>query len=180
LKAEKTNFVYQNITFAMPLKNSKHQEIIQALRNGNFYAECPNTEEDISLKKAALFDNDNFTDEALEIYQQQLDDIRATKERLKKIKEIGTTKSESGAQYVNIGKILERLAPALGSFRFNHNDCRSLFDPIDYVIFEGLSKSGTVNKIFFIDIKTGNKRLEKRQKEIKDVILNNKVSFKKY
>lgn len=164
----------------MPQKNSKHQQIIHALKLGNFYAECPNTGDDISLKKAALFDNDNFSEEALEIYQQQLYEIRATKERLKRIKEIGTSKSQAGAQSVNIGFILERLAPTMGSFRFNHNDCRSLFDPIDYVIFEGLSKNGAVNKVFFIDIKTGNARLNKRQKEIKTVIENKKVSFKKY
>ena len=164
----------------MPIKNVKHLEIIQALRAGNFYAECPNTGEDVLLKKAILFDNDNFPDEAIEIYQQQLAAIRETKNRLKKIREIGTTKSESGAQHVNIGKILERLAPTLGSFRFNHNDCRSLFDPIDYVIFDGLSKNGTIDKIFFVDIKTGNKKLERRQKEIKNLILNKKVSFRKY
>lgn len=164
----------------MPTKNKNHQEIIHTLKTGNFYIECPNTNEDVSLKKAALFDNDNFTEAALEIYQQQLNDILATKERLKKLKEIGATKSEIGAQSVNIGFILERLAPTMSSFRFDHNDCRSLFDPIDYVIFEGLSKSGKVNKIFFIDIKTGNARLNKRQKEIKTVIANNNVSFKKY
>ena len=164
----------------MPLRNSKHLEIIQALKAGNFYAECPHTGDDISLKKTALFDNDNFSEEALEIYQQQLDNIRTTKERLKKLREVGTTKSESGAQSVNIGFILERLAPTLGSFRFNHNDCRSLFDPIDYVIFEGLSKNGAINKVFFIDIKTGGARLNKRQKEIRTVIENKKVSFKKY
>jgi predicted Holliday junction resolvase-like endonuclease len=164
----------------MPSKQSRHQEIIQTLRTGNFYAECPKTSDDIFLRKTPLFDNDNFTAEAFEIYQQQIDEIRTTKERLKKIRAIGTTRSESGAQYVNIGKILERLAPTLGSFRFNHNDCRSLFDPIDYVIFEGLSRYGAVNKIFFIDIKTGNKRLEKRQREIKAVISSSKVTFKRY
>lgn len=161
-------------------KNFKHQEIINTLKAGNFYLECPNTNEDIAVKTLQLFDNDNFTEEAIEIYQQQLDDIRATKERLKRLKNIGATKSESGAHSVNIGFILERLAPTMGSFRFKHNDCRSLFDPIDYVIFEGLSEKGQVSKIFFIDIKTGNAKLNKRQKEIKTVINNKKVNFKKF
>lgn len=164
----------------MALKDLKHQEIIKTLKTGNFYAECPNTGEDVSLKKAALFDNDNFSEDALEIYQQQLDDIQDTKRRLKKLREVGTTKSELGAQSVNIGFILERLAPTMNSFRFDHNDCRSLFDPIDYVIFEGLSKTGAINKMFFVDIKTGNARLNKKQKEIKTIISNNKVTFKRY
>lgn len=161
-------------------KNFKHKEIIKTLKAGNFYLECPNTNEEVAVKTLQLFDNDNFTEEAIEIYQQHLDDIIATKERLKKLKNIGATKSESGAHSVNIGFILERLAPTMGSFRFKHNDCRSLFDPIDYIIFEGLSQKGRVDKIFFIDIKTGNARLNKRQKEIKTVINSKKVNFKKF
>ncbi len=161
-------------------KKSKHQDIIKTLKAGSFYIECPNTNEEVAIKTLQLFDNDNFNQEALEIYQQQLIEIRETKERLKRLKNIGATKSETGAHSVNIGFILERLAPTMGSFRFNHNDCRSLFDPIDYVIFEGLANKGQIDKIFFIDIKTGNARLNKRQKEIKTVINSKKVSFKKY
>jgi predicted Holliday junction resolvase-like endonuclease len=40
-------------------------------------------------------------------------------------------------------------------FSFDRNDCRSLFDPIDYIIFEGLSKKNSVSKILFTEIKTG-------------------------
>jgi predicted Holliday junction resolvase-like endonuclease len=164
----------------MPIKKSSHQEIIQMLKSGNFYIECPNNQEDISLKQAPLFDNDNFPDEALEIYEAQLEEVRITKERLIKMKTTGATKSEIGALSINIGFILERLAPTMNSFRFNHNDCRSLFDPIDYVIFEGLTTKGRVDKIFFLDIKTGNARLTKRQKEIQSVINNKNVNFKKF
>lgn len=162
------------------MKNSKHQEIIDTLVKGNFFAACPNCNEEISLGKAGLFDNDNFSDEALEIYQQQLQEIKERKEELKKLRERGTTKSEVGAKSTNIGFILERLAPTLGSFRFNHNDCRSLFDPIDYIIFEGLSTKGQVDKIFFVEIKTGAAQLSRKQKEIKTIINDKKVNFKKY
>lgn len=164
----------------MPIKKSSHHEIIQTLKSGNFFIECPNNKEDVSLKKAPLFDNDNFPDEALEIYEAHLEEVRITKERLKKMKQTGATKSEIGALSINIGFILERLAPTMTAFRFNHNDCRSLFDPIDYVIFEGLANKGRVDKIFFVDIKTGNARLTKRQKEIKSVINDKKVNFKKF
>lgn len=58
------------------MKKSKHQDIIDTLVKGNFFAECPSCNEEISLKKSGLFDNDNFSPEALEIYQQQLHEIR--------------------------------------------------------------------------------------------------------
>lgn len=162
------------------MKTSKHQEIIDTLHKGNFYTECPCCSEEIALKQTGLFDNDNFSEGALEIYQRQLEFVKEEKERLKKLKLQGTTKSEVAAKSTNIGFILERLAPTFSHFRFNKSDCRSLFDPIDYIIFEGLSAKGRVDKMFFIDIKTGSARLSKKQKEIKSVVMNKKVEFKTY
>ena len=154
----------------MALKKTKQQEIIETLKTGNFYIECSSCQEEVRLKQAALFDNKNFSDEALEVYNEHLEYIRQRKAELKSLKERGNTKSEVGALSTNFGFIMERIAPTLPTFRFKHNDCRSLFDPIDYVIFEGLTQNGTVDKIYFVDIKTGGARLNKRQKEIRNLI----------
>lgn len=162
------------------MRRTRFKEIIDTLIKGNFYAECPQCNDEVPLKRAALFDNDNFTPEALEFYQQQLAEIEERKQALTKLRERGTSKSEIGAKSVNIGLILERLAPTMGGFRFNHNDCRSLFDPIDYVIFEGLSTRGEVAKILFVEIKTGRSPLSRKQKEIRSVVQDKKVNLKLY
>jgi predicted Holliday junction resolvase-like endonuclease len=164
----------------MAAKKSKQQEIIETLKAGNFYIECSACNEEVQLKQAALFDNKNFSDEALEVYNEQLDYIRQRKAELKALREKGTTKSEIGALSTNFGFIMERIAPTLPTFRFKHNDCRSIFDPIDYIIFEGLTETGSVEKIYFIDIKTGAARLSKKQREIKNTIVDKKVKFKKF
>ena len=104
--------------------------------------------------------------------QQRLD----LKEREKNMK----ARPMLTALAVNIGFILERIAPSFDNFPFVNNDCRSIFDPIDYVIFEGLNKSGVVSKIIFTDIKTGNALLNNHQKEIQTLIQNKKVEFKTY
>ena len=161
-------------------KKQSHEEIITALKKGNFFIECPETGTDIALKKAPIFDQDNFTEEALAYYRVQLDFIRDEKRRLKELKAVGASKSESGAHSTNIGFILERLAPILDTFPFRHHDCRSIFDPIDYVIFEGLSQKGQVEKIIFTDIKTGKARLKARQREIKAMVEQKNLSFKRY
>lgn len=164
----------------MAIKKSKQQEIIETLKAGNFYIECSECGEEVQLNQSALFDNKNFSDPALEVYQEQLEFVRQRKADLKALKERGTTKSEVGALSTNFGFIMERIAPTLPTFRFRHNDCRSLFDPIDYVIFDGLTETGSVEKIYFVDIKTGAARLSKKQKEIKNVINDKKVKFKKF
>jgi predicted Holliday junction resolvase-like endonuclease len=160
-------------------KNKKAREIISALEKGRLRAVCPHCEEDFALAHAGLFPLDDFTDEAEELYKQRLEELKERKRELaEKRKKISET-SQRGALAVNIGFILERLAPALKSFGFNRNDCRSLFDPIDYVIFEGLSK-GQVNRLIFSDIKTGGARLTKKQRTIRDAVTAGKVEWDVY
>ena len=55
-----------------------------------------------------------------------------------------------------------------------------MFDPIDYVIFEGLSKKQRVDKIVFVDIKSGGAQLSRKQKRIKQVVEDKGVEFKTY
>lgn len=163
----------------MNLRNQA-REIIHLLETGGFYAECPCCEEPILLKKAHLFYLDDFTPEALELYKQQKTELNEREMKLKERRKSISQTSEIGAKSVNIGFILERLAPTMREFRFDRNNCRSLFDPIDYVIFEGLSKKGTVSKLFFVDIKTGAARLKNNQKEIKSLVQRKKVEWDTY
>ena len=55
-----------------------------------------------------------------------------------------------------------------------------MFDPIDYVIFEGLSEKQKVDKNIFMDIKSGKARLSQKQRKIKEAVDNKKVQFKTY
>jgi predicted Holliday junction resolvase-like endonuclease len=163
----------------MNLKNQA-KELINTLERGGFYAECPCCEEPILLSKAQLFYLDDFTPDALQLYKQQQADLKEREKELRQQRKSISQTSEVGAKAVNVGFILERLAPTMRDFRFDRNDCRSLFDPIDYVIFEGLSHKGSVSKVLFADIKTGGARLKNNQKEIKALIERKKVDWDTY
>jgi predicted Holliday junction resolvase-like endonuclease len=134
----------------------------------------------IRLKDAGLFHLDDFTDEAIAVYEEYLNELKERRNELKAKKKDITEKSTVVTKSVNVGFILERLAPSLESFKFHKNDCRSLFDPIDYVIFEGLASKGEITKVIFSDIKTGNARLNSCQKQIKKLVEEKKVNFDVY
>jgi predicted Holliday junction resolvase-like endonuclease len=161
-------------------ESRKARGIIRTLQEKGFYAECPCCGEPVRLRDCGLFYLDEFTPEAEEIYNQLTDDLAERKREMSKRKEQISTRSELGAKAVNIGFILERLAPSMSAFRFARNDCRSLFDPIDYVIFEGLSESGAVNNIVFADIKTGAAILKPHQREIRSLVQTCKVQLETY
>ena len=156
------------------------QQIIQFLQKNNFKAECANCGDSFSLKDSPLFSPDEFTLEAKELLKEKKEFLKERKLEISERTATTTQRLETTTQSVNIGFILERLAPVLKEFRFDKNDCRSLFDPIDYVIFDGLNKTGKVQKIFFIDIKTGEARLKKNQKAVKQKVQDKLIEFKHY
>jgi len=161
-------------------QKSNAQDLILAIESGGFYCECPGCEETMRLRDAGLFYLDDFSPEAADRYRQRLEEVKERRKALNELRKNIPLKSQKGAEAVNIGFILERIAPCMTSFAFENNDCRSLFDPIDYIIFEGLSRKGLVERIIFADIKTGKAKLQKKQKEIKRLVERKKVEFDTY
>lgn len=156
------------------------KEIINALVRNHFRAECPCCGESINLSKAGLFFLRELGHAAEEVYNARRQEIADRKKRLRELRGKLPCISEKITASVKIGCILERLAPSMPSFPYNRNDCRSLFEPIDYVIFHGLAATGTVDRIIFADVKTGNANLSLRQRNIRTVIENGKVEWSTY
>ena len=109
-----------------------------------------------------------------------LAEVKARKQALRALRGKISVAAEKGAKAVNIGFLLERIAPSMAGFAYDRNDCRSLFDPIDYLIFKGLNAHGSVDSIVFAEIKTGNARLNQHQKQAKDLVERGKVAFDVY
>jgi predicted Holliday junction resolvase-like endonuclease len=156
------------------------KEIIRTLEDGGFYAECPCCEEPILLRDCDLFYLDDFSEKGQEIYDVYRQELKQRRTDLRERRKHVSVSSEIQARATNIGFILERLAPSLSTFRFECSDCRSLFDPIDYVIFEGLCEKGVVSRIIFADIKSGNASLSSKQREIRNLVNTKKVEFDTY
>ncbi len=156
------------------------KEIIRTLEENNFYVECPCCGEPILLKDAGLFYLDDFSSDAEELYQQKVAECKLREKQLREKRKKISKKSEVSTAAINIGFISERIAPLMKDFSFDRNDCRSLFDPIDYIIFEGLSKKNSVSKILFTEIKTGGARLNPHQKEIRNLVERKKVTWDTY
>ena len=109
------------------------KDIIHTLEENRFYAECPCCGEPILLKDAGLFYLDGFSNEAERIYKTKVAELKERERELRQRREAISVDSEVKTEAVNIGFILERIAPCMKGFCFERNDCRSLFDPIDYI-----------------------------------------------
>ena len=79
--------------------------------------------------------------------------------------------SQKKSSEVRLGNIAETLAPFLDQFDFDPETCTFLGKPIDYISFGE-------EEITLIEVKSGNSQLNSRQRQIRDQIKNNKVSWK--
>ncbi|MCX8175473.1 MAG: hypothetical protein N3E51_04685 [Candidatus Micrarchaeota archaeon] len=152
-------------------------KLINELKRSNLVAECP-CGESFLLKDAILFDGKGaLPKEAAEIKEALLLQLKERENELKKRKISADKGAEKKAMEVGIGKVMEKILPTCADFNIPICDCRPLFEPIDMLVFNGLS-AGKIESITFMEIKTGASRLNTHQKAIKDAIEEKKVAYK--
>jgi predicted Holliday junction resolvase-like endonuclease len=142
------------------------------------YAQCPNCQDEFRLADADLFDATKpLSGRALQRLDELRQGVREQREDFAKRKLRADQHTQVVAEAVNIGKVVEKIAPSLPGFPVSPGDCRSLLEPIDYLVFKGLAATGKVDALIFVDVKSGNARLSKRQKTIRDLVECGKVSL---
>lgn len=155
------------------------EEIIQALKSSNLWAESPCGHE-FQLSKAILFDGTKpFPKEAIDSQNVLKNILKDREDDLVKQKKLATSKAQKTTKAVNIGKSLEKISPTLKNFKWELPDCRFLGDPFDMITLNGLSKN-KINSISFIEIKSGAARMTSHQKSIKDAIEDKKVFYQEF
>jgi predicted Holliday junction resolvase-like endonuclease len=142
--------------------------------------ECSECGEESPLRKWNLFYNNMYPSAVKSAIDTALSAPAEARIDYEKLKMKLTSGAAQRSVVVNIGKIVEEIAPGLSTFPYHRADCRSLLDPIDYVIFEGLAEQGKVTSMHFIDVKTGAARLNDHQKQVKYAIEKKRVEFTLY
>ncbi len=81
-----------------------------------------------------------------------------------------------GSTAVVKGRVAEQLVPFRPDFNYNPRDIRFLGSPIDLVVFDGLTE-GELKQVAFVEVKTGNSRMSKRERQVRDAIHDGRVTF---
>jgi len=104
--------------------------------------------------------------------------LLSNKEWSKRVPEIRKDATKR-SRAVLTGQFSEQLAPYLPGFRFNPTEARFIGKPIDLLIFEGMDQ-GSIENIVFLEIKSGNGKLSKIEKELKRAIEDGRVYWEEY
>ena len=152
------------------------EDLINNLKNSDLYAECTCGGE-FKLSDVLLFDGTKpFPENALAIQKKLQEELKQKEEDLKTRFKRATTGANITAKAVNVGKLLEKVLPTMKNFSYELPDCRFLGDPVDFITFKGLSR-GKVDSISFVEVKSGNARLNPHQKDIKNAIEDKKLKY---
>ena len=92
--------------------------------------------------------------------------------RGKEIRQKAIAQSRAG----QLGKTLEKLVPMFPGFGHHPYDVRPIFDPVDFVVFDGYYQ-GSVTDICFVEFKTGGSRINPVQASIRRAIDKGRVHF---
>lgn len=79
------------------------------------------------------------------------------------------------------GAVSEEMIPLLKDFPYTLSDCKFSGQPIDYIVFNGMSTIRDIGKgdieIIIADVKTGNATTSKVQNAIKKAVINKNIRF---
>ena len=78
------------------------------------------------------------------------------------------------------GQVAEQLAPYLPEFPCNPGDVCFLGKPVDFIVFTGLTESDEIHEVMFIEVKTGQSKLNGHEKQLKDAIQKGRVRYVEY
>ena len=102
----------------------------------------------------------------LRVYYAQQATIKKQLEDLNKIL------SQKKSSEVRLGQISEHFAPLLKDFPYDAKNARFLGSPIDLIVFDIDNE-----RIIFIEIKTGNSKQTKKQRQIRDIIEEGNITY---
>ena len=77
------------------------------------------------------------------------------------------------------GQFSEQLAPFLPDFPFNPTEARFIGKPIDFLVFRGMDEK-SISEVVFVEVKSGQARMNPVEKTLKDAIVNKRVSWAEY
>ncbi len=78
------------------------------------------------------------------------------------------------------GQVAEQLAPFLPDFPCNPGDVSFLGKPVDFIAFSGLAENDEIKEVVFIEVKTGQSRLNGHERQLKEAIQKGRVRYVEY
>ena len=144
------------------------QQLIEELKaSKGVKIKCPCCDEKRSATKYVMFAAGDMPGEVKALLKAQEDTIKAQSAR-HVLREQRLENAALSSQRISFGRFAENLIPAT----------RHLGSPIDYIGFHGLTRTGLIESIDFVDAKAGPAPTKSNQKLIANAVAQGRVSVR--
>ena len=118
----------------------------------------------------------NVTESQKNVILSQRSELATLSIGINRLKEKTTTvESQKKSSEVRLGLMAENFMPFIRDYPYDHKDFRFLGNPVD-----GIQIDHATDSLIIIEFKTGNAKLSKTQKYIKDIVANGNVRFETF
>jgi predicted Holliday junction resolvase-like endonuclease len=112
-------------------------------------------------------------------------EVKYTKE-LKEVKEMIQSAEKymrhdavKRSRRVLLGKLWEQVSPYIPKFPFKPSDMKFMGAPIDFIVFDGMGEKD-IKQVIFLEVKSGDSKLNAQEKKLKKIIEEKKVIWKQF
>ena len=77
------------------------------------------------------------------------------------------------------GQFSEQIAPYMPGFPYKPAEARFMGKPVDFIVFKGMDEK-KIDKVVFVEVKTGQGKLNNVEKSLKEAVQNKKVEWYDY
>ena len=102
----------------------------------------------------------------------------ARKQHEEKIPEIKETAIKQSRAVLS-GQFSEQIAPYMPDFPYKPTEARFIGKPVDFIVFKGMDEK-KIEEVVFVEVKTGQSKLNEVEKSLKSTIQDKKVDWYEY
>jgi len=155
---------------SLPAKNMVNMVLDVMRAEDQIAGYCPICHELFRISEVELFYIPDRKKDFLAEFRKK---ERELEERIDEEREDAINRSRASL----MGKLFETVRPYLPDFRYHPGDLRGIWNPVDFVSFNGLAMNRDVESITFIEVKSGRSNLTNVERSILEAVKNGKVSF---
>ena len=136
----------------------------------NIFGLCPMCGEVFRLSEIKISYKRKFP---IDWYDKLLVEVEKLDEKEMKLEEklkIIREKATEYARRILLPKLLRKVDPLFTSLGYFPQDAKAIFDPIDFVVFDGMNRDEKVKRVVFMDQQTENRNQRVIQKSIEKTI----------
>ncbi len=138
---------------------------------------CPCCDEIVRVSDLRIFTKTPTPKTWLDDYEKQVNvlekNVESFDEKEENIRKTQIEKGRSEAEQV-VGKAI---SPILKELKINPYDVKSILNPIDFVVFDGMTKNGTVDEILLLSKSLKNPQLNTQREQLHQVVKEKKYEW---